>query len=114
MNSSHKLLELGLVIGLAAVCCCADYFLKKASQLPSPFSSAPFWIGLVIYSLSAFGWVMALRWFKLSTIGAVYSVVLIVLLALIGVTVFSEKINGLEILGLLLACASIVILTRFS
>ncbi len=69
---------------------------------------------MIGYALSAFGWVYVLRWFKLSTIGAIYSIVLIGMLAIIGVTAFSEKITTTEIIGLILACVSIIILTRFS
>jgi multidrug transporter EmrE-like cation transporter len=109
-----RLLELAVVAGLAAMCAGGDYFLKKASELSSPFSSAPFWTGFAIYGASAFGWVYALRWFKLSAIGAIFSVVLILLLALMGITLFSERLNTMEVVGLILAVTSIVILTRFA
>jgi multidrug transporter EmrE-like cation transporter len=110
----NRFLELAAVAGLAALCAGGDYFLKKASELPNPFSSVPFWTGFAIYGISAFGWVYALQWFKLSAIGAIFSVVLILLLALMGITLFSERLNPMEIVGLILAVASILILTRFS
>jgi len=114
MTASHKFIEIGTIIALAALCALSDYLLKRASALPHPFTSIFFYSGMIGYALSAFGWVYVLRWFKLSTIGAIYSIVLIGMLAIIGVTAFSEKITTTEIIGLILACVSIIILTRFS
>ena len=48
------------------------------------------------------------------TIGVVYSVSMIVLLASIGVLFFGEKLNYYEIAGLAMAIGSMVLLSRFN
>ena len=101
-------------IALSAVCVGCDYFLKRASALPQPFLSRDVWIGLAGYAISAFAWVFLLQRIKLATIGAIYCLTLIILLAAVGTLVFGEKLNALEILGLGLGCLSIFLLVRFA
>lgn len=91
-----------------------DYFLKLASETERPFRSVRFAIGLVVYSSTAFGWLYVMRYLKLGTISVVYSVSMILLLTAIGVLVFGEKLNRYEVLGMLLAVSSLVLLSRFS
>jgi small multidrug resistance pump len=103
-----------VTIAFSAVGVCGDYFLKLASGKDSSFRSVWFYIGLVVYASTAFGWVFVMKHLKLATIGAVYSVSLIVLLTLIGVTIFRESLNYSEIAGLILAVLSLILLSRFS
>jgi small multidrug resistance pump len=51
---------------------------------------------------------------KLSTIGVVYSVSMILLLTAIGVVAFRESLNGYELAGLVMAVSALVLLTRFA
>jgi len=51
---------------------------------------------------------------KLATIGALYSVSMVLLLTAIGVLVFREPIGHRELLGILMAVGSLVLLTRFA
>jgi multidrug transporter EmrE-like cation transporter len=111
---SERLTAILIILLVAALCAACDWLLKRASLCSQPFSSPAFWAGLAGYTVSAFAWVFILRWMKLSTIGAIYSVCLIVLLALIGVVFFQEKLNREEICGLVLACVSIFLLVRFA
>ncbi len=109
-----RLVSILVIVLTAALCAACDWLLKRASLCIRPFSTIAFWIGLAGYTISAFLWVFILRSMKLSTVGAIYSVSLIVMLALIGVIFFQEKLNFTEICGLVLACVSILLLVRFT
>jgi small multidrug resistance pump len=90
-----------------------DYFLKLASAKSEPLKSIWFYIGFVVYASTAFGWVFVMKHLKLATISVVYSVSMIVLMTAMGVLIFRESLNGYEIVGLVLAIASLILLTRF-
>ena len=51
---------------------------------------------------------------KLATIGVVYSVSMILLLTAIGSIVFRESLNAAEVVGILMAVSSLVLLMRFA
>jgi multidrug transporter EmrE-like cation transporter len=55
-----------------------------------------------------------MRYLKLSTIGAVYSVSMILALTLVGATFFGEKLSTQEVLGVILAICSLFLLMRFA
>lgn len=101
------------MVGIATVTVLGDYFLKLASQQASALYNRWFLAGIAIYALSAFGWVFAMRHMKLATIGVVYSISVVLLLAALGVVVFGESLNRYEIVGIILAVLSILLLVRF-
>ena len=51
---------------------------------------------------------------KLATISVLYSVSLVLLLTAIGVVLFRESLNYFEVIGIVLAVASLVLLMRFA
>ncbi len=91
-----------------------DYFLKLASAREQPLATWWFYLGFALYASTAFGWVFVMRHMKLATIGVLYSVSMILLLTTIGVVVFRESLNHFEMAGIVLAVASLVLLTRFA
>jgi small multidrug resistance pump len=91
-----------------------DYFLKLASERDQPLTSPWFYIGFLVYASTAFGWGFVMRHMKLATMGVVYSISMILLLMLIGVVFFRETLNAYEIVGVVMAIASMVLLMRFS
>jgi drug/metabolite transporter (DMT)-like permease len=99
---------------LTVVTVIADVMIKHAS-LQQAFSG---WklllIGGVIYGLTALGWFFAMRKIKLSTLGVLYAVGCVVLLTLVSVFYFKEKISSFEIFGIGLAILSLIILYRFA
>ena len=100
-----------IVFGFSALTVLADVLIKKASdqnQLWSVFFIA----GAVIYGLSAFGWFYALRSINLATLGGVYSLSTVVMIALAGVIFFQEKLHPAEIIVLVVAVLSIIMLWR--
>jgi small multidrug resistance pump len=112
MSKSHLALLLTFAFSLVGVL--GDYFLKLSSLSEKPFRSAAFYLGLAVYASTAFGWLFAMRHLKLATISTVYSVSIILLLTTLGVVVFNERLSGTEVLGILLALASLVLLIRFA
>ena len=98
---------------MSAVGIVGDYFLKRASGEASPLLTRSFAVGLALYSSTAFAWVYVMRHLKLATIGVVYSVCMILMLAGMGVLFFGESLNRYEVLGIVLALASLFLLARF-
>src|SRR5262249_13430127 len=55
-------------------------FLKLASGREQPLRTIVFYAGFVLYASTAFGWVFVMKRLKLSTIGVLYSVSMVLLL----------------------------------
>ena len=91
-----------------------DYFLKLASAQDQSLKTAEFYIGFVVYASTAFGWVFVMKHLKLATVGVVYCVSMVLLLAAIGVVAFKESLNAYEIAGIAMAIGSLVLLVRFN
>jgi len=103
-----------VVVAFSGVGVLGDYFLKLASEEPSSLRSPWFYLGFIVYASTAFGWVFVMKHLKLSTIGVMYSVSMILLLTAIGVVAFRESLNGYELAGLVMAVTALVLLTRFA
>jgi small multidrug resistance pump len=110
MNKATSAMVLAVV--MSAVGIAGDYFLKRASERKSPLASADFVIGLVLYASTAFAWVFVMRYLKLATIGVVYSITMVLLLAGMGILFFGESLNRSEVVGIVLAIASLALLAR--
>jgi len=91
-----------------------DYFLKLASAREQPLRTGWFYLGFVLYASTAFGWVFVMRHLKLASIGVLYSISMVLLLPAIGVVLFQESLNYFEVIGIVLAVASLVLLMRFA
>jgi small multidrug resistance pump len=103
-----------VTIAFSVVGVVGDYFLKLASGADRPLQSRWFYVGLVVYASTAFGWVFVMRHLKLGTIGVVYSVSLVLLLTLVDTVGFGERLNPWEAAGIVLAVASLILLGRFA
>jgi drug/metabolite transporter (DMT)-like permease len=97
---------------MSAVGIAGDYFLKQASGRSRPLATGAFLAGLVLYASTAFAWVFVMRHLKLATIGVIYSVSMVLLLAGMGVLFFGESLSGREVGGILLAIAALCLLAR--
>lgn len=101
------------IVGIAVVTVSGDYFIKLASLTSSPVQNRWFLAGCIMYALTAFGWVFAFRHIKLASIGVLYSLSTVILLAALGVFVFGETLNKFELVGFGFAVIAIVLLGRF-
>lgn len=110
---SQSSIALVAIMGIAVVTVVGDYFLKVASH-GGTIRWPHFVAGCVIYGLTAFGWVYAMRHWKLATLGVVFSVTMVLFMAALGVFVFRESLSRTEMLGIGLAVAALVLLARYS
>lgn len=110
----HSIIPVLTILALSGVCVVADFLLKRASELAQPFRSPQFAVCMLLYAASAYGWVYVFRHIKLATVGAFFSVVVVVMLALIGMVVFNESLSLQEAVGLTCAVVALTLLGRFS
>jgi hypothetical protein len=112
--TSMRGLALLATAGLSILAVIGDYFLKRASADGAPFRTGAFLVGFVIYASTAFGSVFVFRHLKLATSGGVYAVCLVLALTFMGLIGFRETLRTHEMLGIAMAIASLVLLTRFA
>jgi drug/metabolite transporter (DMT)-like permease len=109
-----KTLALLITVAFSAVGVLGDYFLKLASGQERSLKSGWFFIGFALYASTAFGWVLVMKHLKLATISIVYSVSMVLMLTAVGVIFFRESLGASEVVGIVLALASLVLLMRFA
>ncbi len=103
-----------LILLLSGVGVFGDMMLKRSGEGPAWMDARYFVGGVIIYGLTAFGWFFIMKHVKLATIGVVYSVGTVILLAIVGTLFFRERLNPFEMAGLVLAIASLVLMGRFA
>ena len=109
-----KTLAVFITITFSVIGVLGDYFLKLASGREQPLRTSWFYLGFALYASTAFGWVLVMKYLKLATISVLYSVSLVLLLTGIGVVLFRESLNYFEVIGIVLAVTSLVLLIRFA
>jgi small multidrug resistance pump len=103
-----------VTIAFSVIGVLGDYFLKLASAREKSLQTGWFYLGFALYASTAFGWVFVMKHLKLATISVLYSVSLVLLLTAIGVLLFRESLNYFEVIGIVLAVVSLVLLMRFA
>ena len=103
-----------VTIAFSVIGVLGDYFLKLASAREQSLRTSWFYLGFALYASTAFGWVFVMKHLKLATISVLYSVSLVLLLTAIGGVLFRESLNYFEVIGIVLAVASLVLLMRFA
>jgi drug/metabolite transporter (DMT)-like permease len=103
-----------VTIAFSVIGVLGDYFLKLASAREQSLRTGWFYLGFALYASTAFGWVFVMKHLKLATISVLYSVSLVLLLTAIGVVLFRESLNYFEVIGIVLAVVSLVLLMRFA
>jgi len=103
-----------ITIAFSVIGVLGDYFLKLASAKEQSLRTGWFYVGFALYASTAFGWVFVMKHLKLATISVLYSVSLVLLLTTIGMVLFQESLNYFEVIGIVLAVISLVLLMRFA
>jgi len=109
-----KTMAVLITIAFSVIGVVGDYFLKLASAREQSLRASSFYIGFALYASTAFGWVFVMKHLKLATISVLYSVSLVLLLTGIGVVFFRESLTSFEVIGIVLAVISLVLLMRFA
>ncbi len=102
-----------LLLIIEVVCIYGDYYIKKASMEQQWEGWKLLALGSLLYGVSAIGFFLLMRMFKVFTVGMLHSFAVIFLSIFLSLVVFKEKINAREILGLILGIASVCLLVRF-
>ena len=102
-----------LLLIIEVICIYGDYYIKKASMEEQWAGWKLLLIGSLLYGVSAVGFFLLMRMFKVFTVGMLHSFAVIFLSIFLSLVVFKEKINAREIIGLVLGIASIFLLIRF-
>ncbi|KKR09705.1 MAG: hypothetical protein UT37_C0012G0009 [Parcubacteria group bacterium GW2011_GWA2_39_18] len=104
-----------IVIFLSLAGVIGDFFIKLSGASLSRFIEIKwFIIGFLIYASTAFGWFYVMKHIKLSSLGVIYSITTVLLLVIVGVFIFHEKLNVYEIIGIVAAITSVILLSRFA
>lgn len=99
-------------IAMVLMAIIGDYYIKKASMLSSFNGWKLLVLGGLLYGFSAIGWFYVYRTTKVFTVGAIHSFGIIIFSILLSLVIFKEKINGWEILGLVLGIISLGLLLK--
>lgn len=112
-HSRMTVAPIAVAIALSAIGVFADYQLKRASLASATFNP---WLlfGTLTYASTAIGWMYVFRHLTFAQVGVVYCTSTILLLVAAGTLFFQESLKPLEIIGVALALASIVLLNRFA
>lgn len=112
MTTEFRSLVLALV--LSGVGVAADAVLKLASSRAHPFLTGWFALGCALTATFAIGWVVLMQSMKIATAGIVYAVSSALLLVLIGVVCFGERLTPSEVTGVAMALGAVVLLGRLT
>jgi len=92
-----------------------DYFIKRAGADPSKFVIWQFlFLGSLLYVLTGIGWFFVMKHIKLTSVGVIYGVSTVLFISMLGIFIFHERLNWYEIVGVIMAVSSIILLARFA
>jgi drug/metabolite transporter (DMT)-like permease len=109
-----KLLSLFGAIFLSAIGVLGDSFIKLSGSGKNFMDIKWFILGFIVYGLTAFGWFFVMKNIKLSTLGVFYAISTVIFLMIVGVFYFKEPLNNYEIIGIILAIISLILLGKFA
>ena len=103
-----------LVVLISIITAIGDFFMKLAGNSSRYIDAKWFSYGMLLYLITGFGWFMVMKVVKLSSIGIIYGVTTSVVLAFIGIAIFHEKLNFIEVIAMMMGLTSIFLLARFA
>lgn len=99
-----------LVVLFTGILLGGDYLIKAATISPEPIRLL--FYAVLLYGVSVFGWYYILLDQKIAVIGMLFAMLSLIGTTLIGIFGFGEKLEIKEIIGLILAMISIVLLVN--
>lgn len=111
-EQSERLVAIGAVLAVSAVCLIGDYFLKIAGTGKDYINLKPFIAGTIIYGAAATGFFFGMKHLNLATVGIYYSLSTIIFMAALGHFAFNETLSPRELAGIGLGIASMLLLAR--
>jgi small multidrug resistance pump len=101
-----------VIVGLSLLGVAGDALIKLAGQGPK-VDSRWFLLGFCLYGSTAVGWLFAMRYVKLATLGVFYSISTVLFLTIVGALYFREPLSAIELFGVALGVSTLVLLSRF-
>ena len=108
------ILAVMVAVLLSAIGALADYYLKLASGEEQIVCNKWFAIALVVYSSTHLRVGFCHKEHEARIGGVVYSICMVLFLTFMGVVFFKERLSYREVIGIGLAIASLILLTRFA
>jgi drug/metabolite transporter (DMT)-like permease len=109
-----KVFYLIAAIVLALIGATGDFFINLAGEGKKFIDVKWFIIGFLIYASTAFGWFFVMKNIKLATLSVFYAISTLIFLVIIGTFYFKEPINSYEIIGIITAIISLMLLGKFA
>ena len=103
---------LGFITFTALIVIAGDFALKLAADKGLPAMSALVAVGVGLYAISALLWFAAMRHLSLGQAVVAYSMRTLIALALIGATMFGERLGLRECAGIGCALTAMVLMVR--
>lgn len=103
-----------IVIVLAIIGVLGDFFIKISGNGAQFMNIKWFVVGFLIYGMTAFGWFYVMKHMKLSSLGVTYALITVLVLTAVSIFYFQEKLNTQEIIGIVAAIISLILLSRFT
>ncbi len=98
---------ISIIVIVSLISLVGDVVLKKASENNNMMLLG---LGILLYSIDAAMWFYAYKYSKFSTVGIIYSLLIIFASILIGILFFKEKIVLKEIIGICFGLVSLFLL----
>ena len=111
-DMTHLIFGFSFAFITAIVVIAGDILLKTAADGGKPVWSGLVMAGCVIYAISAFFWLFAMRHVSLAQAGVAYSMLTLLALCAIGVLWFDEELYAREFAGIFCALAAMVLMVR--
>jgi len=70
-----------------------------------------FWISLIFFLFSSLAWIEVLKYERLTIVSSVWDISYLILVIILGILVYQERLNWQEGIGVILAIITIILLT---
>jgi len=96
-----------ILVAILVMTVMADYALKVASGRAAPFANVWFVNGVVLYAVTAAGWIVLMQQHSLAQIAVLYSSAMILALTALGYVAFGEAPSLRQMAGVLAALLAV-------